>query len=273
MSAVDGLTGRLATSDAVVPLGAGPASGRSGASRAPRPHIRHVVPAYRPRVLVVEDDPSTGVGLRRALEGEGYEVEWVEDGASALAALDRSPVDLVVLDLYLPDIDGVDVCQELRQAFPSLLIVILTARTNEVDVVVGLDAGADDYMVKPFRLAELLARLRAALRRAAPGVSGGPLVVGDLRIDASAHRVFAGTGDEIALRPKEFDLLVLLASEAGRAVTRDQIMQAVWGVQLTGSSKTLDMHVSLLRHKLLDGGSTVRIATVRGSGYRLDAVA
>jgi DNA-binding response OmpR family regulator len=236
----------------------------------PRRHRRDDVPSRRPTILVVEDDPSTGEGLRRALEGEGYQVEWVRDGASALASAARSQSDLVVLDLYLPDVDGIDVCQELRQTYPSLLILVLTARTDEIDVVVGLDAGADDYMVKPFRLAELLARLRAQLRRARPAVDGALVVVGDLRIDPAAHRVFAGAGVEIGLRPKEFDLLMLLASEMGRALGRDRIMKEVWGIEPAGSSKTLDMHVSSLRHKLADGGSTAHIVTVRGSGYRLD---
>ncbi|MEO6121732.1 MAG: response regulator transcription factor [Acidimicrobiales bacterium] len=226
--------------------------------------------AHRPRILVVEDDRSTGEGLRRALEGEGYEVEWAEDGASGLAAASRRPADLVMLDLYLPDLDGLDVCQQLREKFPSLLILILSARTDEIDIVVGLNAGADDYLAKPFRLAELLARLRAQLRRARPGAVSGAVTAGDLRIDPGARRVFAGADREVALRPKEFDLLLLLVSEAGRALTRDYIMKIVWGADRPGSSKTLDMHVSSLRHKLADSGSASRITTVRSAGYRLD---
>jgi DNA-binding response OmpR family regulator len=258
----------LQTADS--PVGLGSQLARPPAAA---PSFRHDAESYRSRILVVEDDRITGGGLRRALEGEGYEVEWAEDGATALAAVSSTPADLVVLDLYLPDVDGLDVCQELRERFPSLPIVILSARTDEIDVVVGLNAGADDYLGKPFRLAEFLARLRAQLRRARPGGAGEPLTVGDLRIDPDARRVFVGSAkDEVALRPKEFDLLSLLASESGRGrvIRRDRIMKDVWGVALDGPSKSLDMHVSSLRHKLTDGGSTTRIITVRGAGYRLD---
>lgn len=224
--------------------------------------------APRHTILVVEDDPNIGNGLRRALDGEGYDVEWVTDGSSALELAATGRVDLVVLDLYLPDIDGVEVCHQLRQSFPTLPIMILSARTDEIDIVVGLDAGADDYMVKPFRLAEFLARLRAHLRRR-PGTAAEEIVAGDLRVDTGARRVFVGSR-EIALRPKEFDLLTLLVSEAGRAVSRERIMGEVWEVSSSASTKTLDMHVSSLRRKLTDGGSTTRITTIRGAGYRLD---
>ncbi len=225
-------------------------------------------PGSRQTILVVEDDRNIGNGLRRALEGEGYEVQWVTDGASALDVAAGGRVDLVVLDLYLPDVDGVEICHQLRQSFPSLPILILSARTEEIDIVVGLDAGADDYMVKPFRLAEFLARLRAHLRRR-PGTFADEITAGDVRIDVGARRVFV-SGQEIALRPKEFDLLSLLASEAGRAVSRERIMAEVWEVASSASTKTLDMHVSSLRRKLTEGGSTTRITTIRGAGYRLD---
>ena len=226
------------------------------------------LPGLRQTILVVEDDRNIGNGLRRALEGEGYDVQWVTDGASALETAAAARPDLVVLDLYLPDIDGVEVCHQLRQSFPALPILILSARTDEIDIVVGLDAGADDYMVKPFRLAEFLARLRAHLRRR-PGTLNDEVVAGDVQIDVGARRVFVA-GHEIALRPKEFDLLTLLASEAGRAVTRERIMADVWEVTVSASTKTLDMHVSSLRRKLMEGGSTTRITTIRGAGYRLD---
>ena len=222
----------------------------------------------RQTILVVEDDRNIGNGLRRALEGEGYDVHWVTDGSSALESTAAARADLVVLDLYLPDIDGVEVCHQLRQSFPDLPILILSARTDEIDIVVGLDAGADDYMVKPFRLAEFLARLRAHLRRR-PGTTADEITAGDLQIDVGGRRVFAA-GQEIALRPKELDLLTLLASEAGRAVSRDRIMAEVWEVAVSASTKTLDMHVSSLRRKLMEGGSTTRITTIRGAGYRLD---
>ena len=226
------------------------------------------LPGVRQTILVVEDDPNIGNGLRRALEGEGYDVHWVTEGASALEGASTSKADLVVLDLYLPDIDGVEVCHQLRQCFPTLPILILSARTDEIDIVVGLDAGADDYMVKPFRLAEFLARLRAHLRRR-PGTANDEIVAGDVQIDVGARRVFVAA-QEIALRPKEFDLLTLLASEAGRAVSRERIMSDVWEVTSSASTKTLDMHVSSLRRKLTEGGSTTRITTIRGAGYRLD---
>jgi DNA-binding response OmpR family regulator len=222
----------------------------------------------RQRILVVEDDPKIGDGLRRALLSEGYDVEWVADGASATRAAADAPPALVVLDLYLPDVDGVDVCQDLREAFPTLPIMILSARTDEIDIVVGLDAGADDYLVKPFRLAELLARIRAHLRR--PGVAPVQrMAVGDVQIDLAARRVTVGSGD-VDLRPKELDLLVLLAAEAGRLVSRERIVHELWEPGSTGSAKSLDMHVSSLRRKLSEGGSLTRITTIRGSGYRLD---
>ena len=222
----------------------------------------------RQRILVVEDDPKIGDGLRRALVSEGYEVEWALDGTSAARAAAQEQPDLVVLDLYLPDVDGVDVCQDLREAFPTLPIMILSARTDEIDIVVGLDAGADDYLVKPFRLAELLARIRAHLRR--PGsATSQRMTVGDVVIDLAARRVTVGAAD-VDLRPKELDLLVLLAAEAGRLVSRDRIVQELWEPGSSGSAKSLDMHVSSLRRKLSDGGSITRITTIRGSGYRLD---
>jgi DNA-binding response OmpR family regulator len=237
---------------------------RTGRSSLAAPKL----PGPRQTILVVEDDRNIGNGLRRALEGEGYDVQWVTDGSSALETAAANRIDLVVLDLYLPDIDGVEVCHQLRQSFPALPILILSARTDEIDIVVGLDAGADDYMVKPFRLAEFLARLRAHLRRR-PGGFSDEIVAGDVQIDVSARRVFV-SGQEIALRPKEFDLLTLLASEAGRAVSRERIMADVWEVTSSASTKTLDMHVSSLRRKLIEGGTTTRITTIRGAGYRLD---
>ena len=261
-SGAEGEGGTATATD--VPLTAPQKGGRTGRSPA---QGAKAAPS-RQRILVVEDDANIGNGLRRALEGEGYDVEWVTTGAAALEVAAAGGVDLVVLDLYLPDTDGVEVCNQLRQSIPALPILILSARTDEIDIVVGLDAGADDYMVKPFRLAEFLARLRAHLRRR-PGTVAPEVAAGDVQIDVGARRVFVG-GEEIALRPKEFDLLTLLASEAGRAVSRERIMSEVWEVTSSASTKTLDMHVSSLRRKLMAGGSTTRITTVRGAGYRLD---
>ena len=219
-------------------------------------------------ILVVEDESSIASFVALYLKNAGYDVRIAPTGTEALKQVAREEPALVVLDLMLPDIDGVEVCHQLRQSFPALPILILSARTDEIDIVVGLDAGADDYMVKPFRLAEFLARLRAHLRRR-PGTMADEIVAGDVEIDVGARRVFVAS-QEIALRPKEFDLLTLLASEAGRAVSRERIMADVWEVTSSASTKTLDMHVSSLRRKLTEGGSTTRITTIRGAGYRLD---
>jgi DNA-binding response OmpR family regulator len=218
-------------------------------------------------ILVVDDDEAISAGLTRVLESQGYFVRHLDRGAGVVAAA-KPDIELVVLDLGLPDIDGIDVCRKLRTARPELAILILSARDEELDVVAGLDAGADDYLAKPFRLSELLARVRAHLRRAAEKADIDqvePLRVGDLTIDTAARR--AGRGeDELALRPKEFDLLDLLAREAGRAVTRDRIMREVWDTEWLGSTKTLDTHVLSLRQKL----GPDAITTLRGIGYRLE---
>jgi DNA-binding response OmpR family regulator len=221
-----------------------------------------------PAILVVEDDEAIASGLVRVLDGQGYAVRRVERGRAALSSLGDGD-GLVVLDLGLPDMDGLDVCRAMRAARPDLAILILTARDQELDVVAGLDAGADDYLVKPFRLSELLARVRAHLRRAAAAPDRGdaePLRAGDLTVDRAARRAWRG-GDELALRPKEFDLLALLVAEAGRVVTRDRIMREVWDTDWLGATKTLDTHVLTLRSKLADPAA---ITTLRGVGYRLD---
>src|SRR5947207_5116233 len=218
-------------------------------------------------ILVVEDDESIGSGLERVLGSQGYAVRRFARGLPALAAADED-VGLVILDLGLPDIDGITVCRRMRASRPDLAILILTARDQELDVVAGLDAGADDYLVKPFRLSELLARVRAHLRRAAEiGAEQrpAPLEVGAVRVDLAARRAWTGD-DELALRPKEFDLLALLVSEAGRVVTRERIMDEVWETDWMGSTKTLDTHILGLRQKL----GTDAITTLRGVGYRME---
>ena len=185
-------------------------------------------------------------------------------GGEALA--DMRGVDLVVLDLGLPDMDGLDVAREIRASGNHVPILILTARTDEVDMVVGLDAGADDYVTKPFRLAELLARVRALLRRQVAEPSEGELRAQDIRMDVAAHRAFVGDV-ELNLTAKEFDLL----REAGSVVARDTLMREVWGSDPTGSTKTLDMHVSWLRRKLGDDATDPHyITTVRGMGFRFE---
>jgi DNA-binding response OmpR family regulator len=220
-----------------------------------------------PEVLIVEDDVAIGSELRTALGSSGFGVSWVQNGEEALRAVDASTPDLVLLDLGLPDIEGVLLCRELRERAPSTVIVVLTARTAEFEVIVALDAGADDYLTKPFRLAELLARLRAHLRRR-PVAAETQLVVGRLCLDVAARRVFV-SGGEVALRPKEFDLLAVLAAAAGEAVSRERLMAEVWDENWFGPTKTLDVHVSALRRKLADRGEPMdRIMAIRGHGYR-----
>jgi DNA-binding response OmpR family regulator len=218
-------------------------------------------------VLVVEDDEAIALGLVRILLQQGLAVSHVAEGRLALPATTPS-VGIVVLDLGLPDVDGIAVCRDLRRARPDLAILILTARDREMDVVAGLDAGADDYMTKPFRLAELLARVRTHQRRleAATEAPSGRIEAGPVAVDVEARRAWVGE-DELDLRPKEFDLLALLASRAGRVVTREQLMADVWDTNWFGSTKTLDMHVSWLRQKLPEA----TITTLRGVGYRFEA--
>ena len=227
-----------------------------------------------PPVLLVEDDDGIATPLAAALRGDGYDVLRVATGGDALRVA-RDGVAAVVLDLGLPDIDGVEVCRRLRDIAPGAPVLMLTARTSEADVVVGLDAGADDYVTKPFRLAELLARLRALLRRAGAADPARPahrvVTAQDVRVDVDARRAWAGER-ELDLTPKEFDLLALLVSEAGAVVDRERIMREVWDTNWFGSTKTLDMHVSWLRRKLGDDANAPRyLTTVRGVGLRFDA--
>jgi DNA-binding response OmpR family regulator len=223
-----------------------------------------------PIVLLIEDDPVIGPSLRRTLSAAGNEVLLADTASGGRSlARDRRP-DLVLLDLGLPDGDGVDLCRELRSLHPGATIVMLTARTEEVDVVIGLDAGADDYLLKPFRPTELVARVRAHLRRAAPAPDGRHIEVGPLEVDTAARRVW-WRAREVELRPKEHDLLVLLASEAGAVLTRERIMAEVWDEHWFGSTKTLDMHISALRRKVADEMGVVPVTTLRGVGYRYEA--
>ena len=221
----------------------------------------------KPRILLVEDDDAIASGLVRVLESQGYSIHRLARGGGAVAAANPG-TGLVILDLGLPDMDGVDLCRKLRADRPDLAIVILSARDRELDVVAGLDAGADDYLIKPFRLSELLARVRAHLRRvaaAAPAAVDQPLQVGEMRIDVAARRAWCA-GAELTLRPKEFDLLKLLVSEAGRVVSRERLMDEVWDTQWMGSTRTLDTHVLTLRSKLRPEA----ITTLRGVGYRFE---
>lgn len=224
------------------------------------------------RVLLVEDDDGIAMPLGAALRGGGYNVARVANGREALAVADDD-LAAVVLDLGLPDIDGVEICRRLHEHHPNVPVLMLTARTSEADVVVGLDAGADDYVTKPFRLAELLARLRALIRRAQAGTTDeGPEAVEaqDVKVDLTARRAWRGE-EELDLTPKEFDLLSMLVREAGAVVTREEIMREVWDTTWFGSTKTVDMHVSWLRRKLGDDAGDPRyISTVRGVGLRFE---
>ncbi|MEU3624403.1 DNA-binding response regulator [Amycolatopsis coloradensis] len=227
-----------------------------------------------PKLLVVEDDDAIGGVLESTLRLHGYEVSWQRDGRTALAAAADGGIDFVLLDLGLPDLDGVEVCRRLRAELPGAVLVILTARQEEMDVVVGLEAGADDYLTKPIRLGELLARVRAHLRRGtAPPESRPAIAIGHLRVDTAGRRVSVG-GREISLRAKEFDLLARLAEQPGVAVSRDTLMSEVWDAHWYGSTKTLDVHIAALRRKLTESSptpeQTPRISTLRGHGYRLE---
>jgi DNA-binding response OmpR family regulator len=219
------------------------------------------------RVLLAEDDAGIREPLARALKREGYEVDEVANGSDAARLGSERTYELLVLDIGLPALSGLDVCRQVRRDDPDVPILLLTAQDGELDTVAGLDAGADDYVTKPFRLAELLARVRAQVRRSSPELLGAR----DVRVDPAARRAWAA-GEELDLTPKEFDLLVLLMRNAGHVVVRERIMEEVWDENWFGSTKTLDMHVSSLRRKLGDDAAAPeRITTVRGVGLRFES--
>ncbi|WP_141315376.1 response regulator transcription factor [Streptomyces spinoverrucosus] len=229
------------------------------------------------RVLVVEDDDTIGRHLETGLRGNDYAATWSRTGTGALAAFAHAGYDVLLLDLGLPDMDGLDVARTLRARHPDLLIIILTARTDDIDVIAGLDAGADDYLVKPFTLTVLLARLRAHLRRRATAAPPQePIRCGDLVVDVTARRCLLHDR-EIPLRPKEFELLAVLARHTGAAVSRETLMAEVWDENWFGSTKTLDVTMVGLRRRLTDAADASsspsrlpRITTLRGHGYRLE---
>ena len=212
-------------------------------------------------VLVVEDDPGIGAALLRGLEREGYAARWVTTSAEALRA---KPADVVIVDLGLPDGDGVDLCRRLHDD-TSAAIVVVSARGAETDRVAALDAGADDYVVKPFGFAELFARIRAVLRRTQP--QDGVLRVGPILVDTRAHRVEVD-GREVTLTPREFDILACLASDPGRVFTRREMFARVWGGHWYGPTKVLDVHIASVRRKL---GVADVIETIYGRGFRMAA--
>jgi DNA-binding response OmpR family regulator len=217
-------------------------------------------------LLVVEDDTAIAGPLIRALEKAGHTTMWVTNGGDAeVAVLDMRP-ELMVLDLGLPDIDGIEVCRHVRAGNERLPIIVLTARREELDIVEGFEAGADDYMTKPFRLSELLARIGARLR----AVGAKRLESEDVVIDLAARRAWQADR-ELGLSNKEFELLAELMREAGRVVRREELIDTVWGADFTGNAKTLDVHMAWLRRKLGDDAAAPRyISTVRGIGYRFE---
>ena len=223
-----------------------------------------------PIVLLVEDEESIAEPFADALARTGFSPAIARTGAKAIELADKLDPDVVLLDLALPDRDGRDVCRELRQG-SNVPIIMITASGSVTDRVVGLEIGADDYVVKPFAIAEVVARIHAVLRRAREsGPSDGTLTVQDLRIDVEARRVWR-EDQELDLTRKEFDLLVRLAHDAGRVVMREALMSDVWDMNWFGSTKTLDVHIGWLRRKLGDDPAAPRyIQTVRGVGFRLE---
>jgi two-component system response regulator MprA len=222
------------------------------------------------RVLVAEDDPGLRDSLERVLRFEGYGVLLAKDGAEALDAVASDDPDLLVLDIMMPHVDGLSACRMLRQRGSTLPILMLTARHTVSDRVDGLDAGADDYLVKPFAIDELLARVRALLRRPAPMVSEGPLQVADLVLDPATRHV-SRAGETIDLTKLEFDLLELLIRNAGIVLSREVIYERIWGYDFGTGSKSLDVYVGYLRRKTEAGNKPRLIHTVRGFGYTLRA--
>jgi two-component system response regulator RegX3 len=230
--------------------------------------------AEAPLVLVVDDEESYRDALSVALEREGFRVSLAADGQEAIDQFEETRPALVLLDVMLPRISGVDVCRELR-SHSRVPIIMVTARSAEIDAVVGLEVGADDYVSKPFRLRELVARVRAALRRgsedeAVDTTSQEVLEIGDVRLDAGRHEVFVRS-EAVALPLKEFELLELLLANAGRVLTRDVLIDRIWGPNYFGDTKTLDVHVKRLRAKIEeDPSNPSRVVTIRGVGYRYE---
>ncbi|MDP8938259.1 MAG: response regulator transcription factor [Actinomycetota bacterium] len=226
------------------------------------------------RVLLVEDEESFVEALTLGLSREGFRVDVARDGAEALGIIDEVRPDVVLLDLMLPKVSGLDVCRQIRSR-SSVPIIMVTARDSEVDAVVGLEVGADDYVTKPYRLRELVARMRAVLRRTGGGGDDGhssedAIEVGDVRLDPERHEVVV-RGTEVPLPLREFELLELLLANAGRVLTRDTLIGRIWGADYVGDTKTLDVHIKRLRSRIEDDPSQPkRITTIRGLGYRYE---
>jgi two-component system response regulator RegX3 len=230
--------------------------------------------ASRQTIMVVEDEEAFIEALVVGLQREGFGVEVARDGAEALSNFDAINPDIVLLDVMLPKVSGTDVCREIRKK-SQVPIIMVSAKGTEIDTVVGLEVGADDYIVKPYRIRELVARVRAALRRsgaiiAGESGSGGGLSVGDVTIDPERH-VVTVRGAVTKLPLKEFELLYVLMANAGRVMTRDTLIDRVWGSDYFGDTKTLDVHIKRLRSKIeVDPGSPVAILTIRGLGYKFE---
>ena len=223
------------------------------------------------KILVVDDEPTLVATLRYNLEREGYEVITASDGESGLSAARESRPDLLLLDLMLPVLDGLEVCRILRREM-TVPILMLTAKAEEVDKVVGLELGADDYVTKPFSMRELLARVRALLRRAetAPAAEAEVLATGDLQVDLR-RREASRHGRALALKPKEYELLVFFVRNRGRAFTRDEILNQIWGYDFVGDTRTVDVHIRWLRQKIEEEpAKPARLITIRGVGYRFE---
>jgi two-component system response regulator RegX3 len=224
------------------------------------------------RILIVEDEPSLSEPLSFLLRREGYDTAISGDGRAALAEFDRTGADLVLLDLMLPGLSGTEVCRELRSR-STVPIIMLTAKDSEVDIVVGLELGADDYVTKPYSSRELLARIRAVLRRRIelPDDSDGVLESGSVRMDVERHSV-AVDGREVPMPLKEFELLEFLLRNAGRVLTRGQLIDRIWGSDYFGDTKTLDVHIKRIRSRIeTDPSNPAMLVTVRGLGYRFEA--
>lgn len=222
------------------------------------------------RLLLVEDDENLVRALRVNLMHEGYEVEWANDGEDGLRLAKRGGHDLVLLDLMLPKLDGFEVLKRLRKSGSEIPVICLTARGQESDVVAGLSLGADDYVVKPFSVAELMARIEAALRRSPTGSADRIIDLCGVRVDLEARTAIRGDNGEVDLTPIEMDILCYLVERRGRAVAREDILKDLWGLDRLATTRTLDNHVARLRKKLEESPDrpTV-ILTVHGVGYRI----
>lgn len=228
-----------------------------------------------PKILVVEDEDSFIEGLSIGLTREGFTVEVARDGVEALEKFEQTQPDLVLLDVMLPKLSGIDVCRQIRTS-SDVPIIMVTAKASEIDTVVGLEVGADDYVAKPYRLRELVARIRAALRRRRPenDIDDDPasdaITIGDVSVDQQRHEVTVG-GELVRMPLKEFELLALLMENAGRVLTREILIDRVWGSDYVGDTKTLDVHIKRLRAKVeTDPTAPRKIVTIRGLGYKFD---